>query len=282
MFGWLSKWKNDPKRLIRDAVGRHELPSFPKNVLDALRHLRDPQAGIGAAADAIAKDPGSTARLLAVVNSPAYGLRHQVKNVHQAASLLGRNQVESLLLAAAARERLRVPETRGHEPARFWRAAARRGALARHLASEIQPATKSESFTASLLQDMAVPLLAHEKGDRYQAILEAWLAGEECLATMERGEFGWDHGAVAGAMADTWSFPRAITAAIGAHHGEEEPDVPIAVRLVADLREDDDPDVVDALVSEAEARFGVPADRTVAMIAKAEDEAAELGRAFAA
>ena len=85
----------------------------------------------------------------------SYGFRPQ-RSVHHAISLLGRDQLESMLLSLAVHDALPSKPTLGFEAGRFWQTAARRATLGRALADKIDPATRSESFTASLLRYHAV------------------------------------------------------------------------------------------------------------------------------
>jgi len=58
----------------------------------------------------------------------------------------------------------------GIDLAGFWRTSAHRACLARRIASTLDPASQMEAFTAGLLQDMAIPVLAAAHGERYTAL----------------------------------------------------------------------------------------------------------------
>ena len=106
------------------------------------------------------------AQALQIPSHEAFALRHKVRGVHHAVSLLGRSQLESMLISMAVRDTLPNSAKRGFEPRRFWTTSARRACTAAALADRIDPSTRSESFTASLLQDMAVPVLSHRRQSR--------------------------------------------------------------------------------------------------------------------
>ncbi|MEM9069844.1 MAG: HDOD domain-containing protein [Myxococcota bacterium] len=235
MIRWFRERKLNPKRILKRALGDFSLPSFPAVVADAMRRLRDPNSNIGEIADGLMQDPNISVQVLRVANSAVYSLRHPVRNVHHAVSLLGRGEVERLLLSSAVREVL--PQSKDFDHHRFWQTAARRATTARALAQRLHPATTSEAYTASLLQHMAVPFLVTAQQDRYVGVLEQWQADRVALDVLERDALGCDHAVIAAAMSDEWGFPEALTAAIGGHHGGE--DVPPAVALVAHLREVD-------------------------------------------
>jgi len=305
MLGWLRRRRDDPRTLLREALPGFELPTFRAIVLDAMGALRQPETSLADVGSIVGRDPGLTARVLRVANSPAYGLRHDVRSVEHAASLLGRSQLEALLVGVAVGEQLPRRPVGGHDPVRFWRAAARRATAARRLAGELHPTTRGESFTAALLQDMAVPLLAQARGNVYGGILDAWRAGDGSLAAIETDRMGFHHAHVAGAMAQHWGLPDALVTAVGAHHdappsdegsaAEGHPDesdgLPAAVTLVAYLAEEPDGGASDpggaaavpgaeALIEDAYARHGLARERTASLLDAAFAEADEVARGF--
>ena len=138
-----------------DLLSGVELPTFPAVVMNAIEQLADPDVALDHVGDVLARDPGVSVQLLSVVNSAAFSPRNQVRSVHQAVVMLGRNEVESMLLSVAVHRSLPRDHAVGYEPDRFWAAAARRASVAVTFAEVVDPARRSEHFTAALLQDMA-------------------------------------------------------------------------------------------------------------------------------
>lgn len=281
LFGWLSRKDKDPRAALTEVLGSYTLPTFPAIVLRALALIRTPDSSLPEIARALSADPGVTAKLLSVTNSAAFALRHPVKNVEHACSLLGRTDLESLLLGMAVRKALPTAEAPGHDPTRFWQAAARRATLARALAGLVDRAHRGDSFTASLLQDMAVPLIAQVHSGRYGEVLERWHAGRAELAPAEEAAFGWTHAHVAGWLCEHWKFPQLLRDAIGAHHdGEAEP-LP-GVALVSGLRETDGPEALPRLAEAALARHpGLSRTELEEHLGRAFEEAAEVATQLA-
>lgn len=222
-MGLLFNRSPKPEKLLSKALGKFKLPSFPAVVLSALRKLRNPNVPIGEVAAELERDPGVSAQLLGLSNSAARGLRHRVRSVEHAMALLGRAEVESVLLGLAVGQALPKSRTPGFDQDGFWRTAAQRATLARLLAAELQPAAGSESFTAALLQDMALPLLLTAKRREYPAVLERWKAGEGDLCQLEVEQLGFDHSDLAGGMAKMWQFPDGLVQSLGTHHADGVP-----------------------------------------------------------
>ncbi len=285
MIGWFKRRKQNPKRVLKDALGQFKLPSFPAVVAEAMRQLRDPNTPLGDIAQGLMRDPEVSVRLLRLANSPAYSLRHPVGNVQHAMSLLGRAEVESMLLSVAMKNALPRPR-RGCDATRFWQASARRAAVARAIASKTHPASASASFTASLLQEMAVPLLVKARPKEYLPIREAWADGKGDLPALEREVLGYDHAVIGAAMCAEWGFPEELVRSIGGHHhdyGHGDEQVPPAVAIVARLRDiDQEEEDYDVLVNSIVERLGLPEEEAEELVDDAFDQADEVAAALAA
>ncbi len=275
------KRKVDPKTELKKVLSDASLPSFPTAVMNALEKVRSADASSQEVAKAVSVDPGITAKLLGAVNSASYAMRHRIRSIDHAVSILGRNELESMLLSMGTRDVLPRNSVPGYDASRFWVTAARRATTARSLAERIAPRTCSESFTASLLQDMAVPLLAIRRED-YGPVLEQWHRGSEDLAKLERETFDWDHAEVATWMCAEWKFPDELTDAIAAHHGTTDGDPAglAAVNLVAPLREVDEEIGIERLVETAHDSYGLSKDETKQLVEESFESAREISQLF--
>lgn len=269
----------------RGALGKplseYELPTFSAVVVHALHQVRSPDADAKEVARLLEADPGITVKLLRLCNSASFGLNRAVNSTSHAVALLGRTQVEALLLAVAvgnALPKTTVPEL---DASVFWCGAARRAATAGLLAEKIDPPHVRDSFTAALLQDMAVPLLAEVHSEVYGQLLAEWRMSGDDLAERERAALGLDHAEVGAWMCEQWRFSGQIMRAIGAHHGIwDETDLP-AVTLVSLL--------TDAPLEYGQARFAAAVEErcqisqadALALLARAEEEAATIAQLFA-
>ena len=263
---------------LRAALAGYTPPSFSAIVMCILEEVRNDDTALSSIGDLVSTDPGLSVRLLGAVNSAGFGLRHRVKSIHHAVSLLGRGPLESILVSMAVRGALPRNATRGHDPARFWKTAVKRGVTARALAELLDPATASQSFTAGLLQDMAVTVLAQLHGEAYGSLLEDWHRGGEDLAALEREAFRWDHADAGAMLCRHWEFPEELTLAIASHHASaDDGNGPLpAARLVAALRETDEGLGVERLVEDAHEQFGLSRDVTVELVSSSFEAAEEL------
>jgi len=253
-----------------------DVPAFPSSVTRVLDALRDPESSLAEIAEAIAWDPGLVVRLLKTVNSAAFGLRRQVDSCQHAVSFLGRANLESLLLGLAVERALPPGKAPGFDPRQYWRSAARRASLARLVAERLEPTTQAESFTVGLLQDLAVPVLAHARPDEYGPLLARWRRSGERLDELERQAFGWCHAELGATIADAWELPESLVAGIRNHHGQASGKVHAAVHLVAQLPESDSLDAIESLVETARSGYGLTPEWTRDALRKSGEQASEL------
>lgn len=271
--------KASPAQELRAVLGDAEIPTFPTPVIKSLEALRSPDSAATDVAAALGMDPGLTVRLLKLVNSAGFSPSRPVNSVDQAVAVAGFGAVESLVLSVGVSAVLPKKPVEGFDQTEFWRAASRRATIASAFATELHPATSSLSFTAGLLQDMAVPLLAVTRDD-YGPLLVEWHNGGEDLHQLEEENFNWEHGAVAKWLCQEWELPSALADAISAHHQTGSSLAPPGVQLAAPFREEDRPDILEEVIVRADEEFGLKPDRTAAMIEQAEADAEDVASLF--
>jgi len=272
------KKKNDPEALLGSVLEGYELPSFPGVITSLLEQLSHEDVSLSQVADQLAVDPGLSVRLLTTVNSAAFALRNEIRSVHHAVHLLGRAQIESMLISIAVRTTLPCERTKGFHPARFWAAAAHRAAIASAFAQRIDPGAASESFTAALLLDLAVPILAHHEKLDYGSLLEQWHSGTDDLHALEQKTYGWNHCEIGALVSRKWGMPETLVATIGAHH-DDDPHGPLpAARLVALLPEVEPERHAEAIAKRALEWFGLEEETVSALIEEGFARAPEVTR----
>lgn len=260
MFSFFKRMRVDPKQRMREVLGEFELPVFPQVVMKALGKIREPGASAKEVSQILGSDPGLSMQIFKIVNSAAFMTRRKITDLTQAIALMGMSHLESLLLSVAVGNRLPRESRAGYSYKSFWHAAMRRAAIASTLSGLVCPQRKMESFTAALLQDMAIPFLLQQRGTEYLPVLTTWRmdAGSD-LATLERATFEWDHAEVATWICQEWSLPETITMAIGEHHGSLDlgGSCPAPVRVVNCVRDADDNDGLDQLLAQAPSALGL-------------------------
>ena len=91
----------------------------------------------------------------------------------------------------------------------LWQDSLRRGLFAPGDGPADGASRGRRGFSAALLQDMAVPILAKEYPQVYQRLLEA-RQGQVRLSDLERKVFGWTHADAGGLIARQWNLPKSF------------------------------------------------------------------------
>jgi HD-like signal output (HDOD) protein len=258
----------DHKKALKKVMGDYDLPSFPSIALRVLERIREEDASISSVVEALALDPGLSVRVLATANSAAFSSRQRVDDLPHAVAMLGMSTLESVVLAIAVKGALPSDPYPGFEPKRFWLTAARRAATSQSLARLLHPASSSACFTAALLQDLAVPLLAASRPQAYGPVLEEWHGGQGELAELEQNALGFHHAEVGMWLCAAWSLPETLCLAVGGHHerpGSVEA-CPPALSLVARIRESEGLDGIDELTALAESDYGLSSDQVSELV----------------
>ena len=278
MLGFFRKSQQESHQALTAVLGETEIPTFPSALMAILDSIRDPDNSMDKVAQQTVADPGLVVRVLKTVNSAAYGLRRSADNMQHACSLMGRSHLESLVLSLAIQEVLPESPSPGFEAARFWTTAFRRASLARLLAARFNPSRQAECFTAGLLLDMAVPLLARAQAPGYGQVLEHWHSDPESnLADLENESFGWTHARLGAALGCSWQLPEYLVSAIEEHHAHTTRlELGLAVDLVSDLREDDERPGTEIVVDSLGEVCGIPLEEAEQTIADAFGQAEEL------
>ncbi len=269
---------------LRRALDTAALPAMPAAVTGAIERLADPDFDLGSVADILSRDPGVSAKLLAVANSVLFAPRSPVTGVAQAAMMLGRNHLESVLLSLAAGGAINRVVPPDFDIESFWTSAALGASVAGALSDRFDRPRRSENFTASLLSDLAVPVL-HAVHPGYPEFYRRWAADRsEPLAASERALFGWTHGMAAASMFEQWRFPQVICMAV-AEEGDpaaEHTEFPI-VRFAAALAEADPAGSVPRwLALQAETMWGLSVDDVEEVVAGARLDSAPMVESLAA
>ena len=280
MFSFLKGKNTDPKASLRKALGNYHLPSFPGVVVEALRMMRSSDASASSIADVLSADPAMTVRVLGLANSAAFSPAKKIENLSQAVALIGLSQLESLVLSVAVGKVVPKQDSHGYDMKRFWLASARRGVLAKSLASALCPTRGAESFTCGFLQDFAIPFLVVGRPAEYGSILEQWQSSEEDLFQLERTHFDWDHAEVGTWLCSEWDLPENIASAIGGHHRNDDDlyDCPAPVSLVAVLREGGKENGEEVLIENARSQHGLSKDKVQELISSSFQDAENILR----
>lgn len=194
------------------------LASLPDVVGELNSAVESPYTSTGDLADIIGRDPALSARLLAVVNSPHYGLPRQVSSLDKAVALIGTNQLRFLAISTVVVNRFSDMPNALVTMDTFWRHSFTCAVAARTLAEHLGERDRESHFLAGLLHDIGslllyttLPTLSKE------AILYARKKNLPVFRA-ERDVIGFDHAEAGATLLRHWNLPEDVVAAVGGHH----------------------------------------------------------------
>lgn len=194
------------------------LPPMPQVALSLLSAIEDDSQNTAELARIVGADPGLSAHIIRVSNSPFYGFPRRLGTAREAIFVIGFRQVRQIVLGASVIEAWRaIGNTPGFDLYRYWEHSLA-VALAAETASRRHGAGRpEEAFTAGVLHDIGI--LAMKVADPSAFTRLAQLAGDGApLAAAEREVFGLTHEEAGAALAERWNFPPGLVQAIGGHH----------------------------------------------------------------
>lgn len=207
--------------LRRLVAGMQRIPSQPTLFAEIKKEAESETSSLKSIGAIIAKDMGMTAKVIQLVNSAYFGLNGTVSTAQQAVNLLGLDTIQALVLTVHVFSQF--PRVMGgplFQIDRLWAESLETGALARALAKAENASAREieQAYTAGLLHDVGVLVLAANVRDQYDAVLRT--ASEERVPVweVERREFGATHAEVGAYLLGLWGLEAPIVEAVAFHH----------------------------------------------------------------
>lgn len=245
-----------------------QLPALPQSAMRLLELSRQPTNGPNEFATPIEADPGLAGQVLRFINSSYFGFAREISSVKLGIMLVGTRTIKNFALWNAVFSLVPNPKCGPFDLKSLWQDSLRRALFARAMAKLQKLAEVEEVFTAALLQDIAVPLLAKELPDIYVRLLEARNQGVNRLSALEYRVFGWTHAEAAGLLVRQWNLPEEFAVLIESHAdvdvratGKESPPIRRIVVLSAMLPSSVDPHWIECRALEERYESLVPSGR---------------------
>lgn len=202
-------------REIADLV--ESIPPLPVSFLRISEVVGDPHCTTHAVATVVAADQSLALRTLRVANSAIYALPGRVESIAQAVALIGIKQIRSLALASAVIDLFGPLPPELIDTRRFWEHSLGVGIASRTLGELSGERDAERQFSAGLLHDLGIAVLAITMPAVLAQTLAAAAHGE-ALTTAERKRLGFDHGDLGAALLERWGLPPSLSEPVANHH----------------------------------------------------------------
>ncbi|MBS0170649.1 MAG: HDOD domain-containing protein [Nitrospira sp.] len=199
------------QELIMSCTNVFTLPEIYFRVRDV---VDNPDSTMDDLARVLKMDPGISARMLKIVNSPLYGFPKQVDTVTRAVNLLGMQAVRDLVTATTVGRSFSGMTVQIMDLSAYWRKSVLCALMAGKVAKACGIEDSERFFIEGLLRDIGHLVLYQTIPERAQsALIEAGNLGEP-LAEVEQSNFGCDFTEVGAELIHSWGMPVQIEQAI--------------------------------------------------------------------
>ena len=244
------------RQLERVVAKVGDLPAMPEVVAEVVGIIESPDVSISDVSRVIERDPGLSAKLLEVSNSPYYGMRQVVGTLKLALVVLGVKEVQNIVLGITVLDTMGDGDIeRRMQDEGIWTDSVLAAGVAKRLGAYFELSFQGEDFIAALLHDIGKIVLWKQFTDAYEEICEVADGDKAALPSIEFENLGFDHADVAAALAYSWNLPPSLTDALRYSIPREDKKIADAAdqRLAALVR-------IAALIAREDWEAGPPAE----------------------
>ena len=203
--------------------GQARIPVFPGVALRAQLMLANPDTEIEEVEELVGSDPALTSALLRAANSAAFGTRHEITTIREAAVRLGIRRTSQLVIVFSQHRsyQMRDPRLRGMSET-LWRHATACALGADWMARRIGLAqAEPHAIVAGLLHDVGMLFMLSVMDDVLERHSATMRFSDDLVVEVVNG-LHCEQGA---RLLESWSIPEIYRDVVLRHHDEKiEPD----------------------------------------------------------
>jgi HD-like signal output (HDOD) protein/ActR/RegA family two-component response regulator len=209
------------KELVAGLTG---LPSLPSLYVEIMEELGREEPSLERVGEIISQDIGIAAKVLQIVNSPFFGLMHEIQNPARAVGLLGLDIIRAMVLSAGTFSKFDKVRAKGFSMEDLWQHGMQTAGFAKCLAQANGSPLKVEeaAFIAGLMHDIGKLVVAANKPDAYEGVLARVAETQEDFHQAEWTVYQADHAALGGYLLGLWGIPDEVLQAVAYHHTPQQ------------------------------------------------------------
>ncbi len=216
------------KNKLKTAVN---FPSPPAIAQQIIALASDPDVDVVKIATAVSRDPGLTAKVLRVANSPLYSKRRKSENLRQAIVVLGMNATITLALSFSLVATYKTGKGARIDYGRYWRRAILSASAARTFGMLQNVRSIDDLFLAALLQDIAILAIDRLQPDFYSALPLS--ANHAQFIAHEVQTLGADHAELGAWLLEFWKLPESLSEIVKLSHSPAGSDINTPIGIAA-------------------------------------------------
>lgn len=214
----------DPKQALlykRVAACVEDFAPLPAVAMRVMELVSDPETMAVDLETVLRGDVSLVAAVLKLANSAFYGLRRQVVSLKHALALLGKNEVQNLVLARILFQAFKLSDRRQRLlVTSIWRHSLECGLAAECIAEQLHKESQVY-FLGGMLHDIGKLLVVSEFSQEIEGVDHyGQLTGVQDLE-IELGILGCGHNELGAQLLYRWMFPSSLVQVVGEHHDYE-------------------------------------------------------------
>lgn len=199
-------------------AGIRNLPSIPKVVFEVTKLLNDPKTTTSQLTELISKDQGLTSRILAVANSPLYGIKRKVSSLEFAVLVLGFGDIRDIVTAISLADSIKATPSKYFDPYEFWVHSMVVGTAAKGISINLGFDFGSEAFVAGILHDMGILVIYKFLNNEFNQIVDFSNNEKINIIEAEKNILGITHQEIGKFLAVKWDLPKVLCETLNYHH----------------------------------------------------------------
>ena len=196
----------------------YNLPAMAGVMMEVSRLLDDPSTNTGSLSKMIGRDQGLATKILAIANSPLYGLPRKVSTIDFAILIIGFQDIKNIVIALSMIESFKNKTDKNLDQKEFWQHSVITGNASKRVAQDLGYRFGSEAFVAGLLHDLGIPVIHKYFHTSFGAIVNSVKTTGVTYADAEMEHLGLSHMDIGRFLAEKWNLPDNLCEAIQFHH----------------------------------------------------------------
>lgn len=215
--------KEQNKRKVNRVLSSvYNLPSAPTIIFEVTKIIEDPRSSAAQLGQLISKDQGLVTKILAVANSPLYGIPRRVSTIEFAIVILGFNHIKNIVIALSMMEAFKNIGDSKFDQKSYWEHSLLTATAAKRIADDLGYVLSGEVFTAGLLHDLGIPVIYKYFNKEFKEIEKAVKGNKQTFRQAEEDILGVSHCELGEMLIDRWNLPEKLRDAVKYHHNPAE------------------------------------------------------------
>ncbi|MBO1223816.1 MAG: HDOD domain-containing protein [Candidatus Scalindua sediminis] len=202
------------------------IPTLPTVAFRVIEITADPDSSANDLMNVISPDVSLTTKILKIANSPFYGLTRNVDSLQHAITILGFQEVRTLVISTVVFESFKnIERNAKFDIRKFWKHSLVCGLAAKIIATDLGNKS-NEFFVAGLIHDIGKLVIYITLPDEFSKVEEtaSTLKLKFMNFQIEESILGITHDEVGLRLLEKWMFPENLLTAVGFHHRPQETD----------------------------------------------------------